>query len=617
MSEELDLDSIREHMANDCLSHILDCQEHNIVMHFVINSFAGSGKSTSIMKAIDKAGYTWLYLAPTHRVIDENLEYSRLRDYDFIHLKGKNQEGVCLADDYRELLNKGVSITPFCETRCIYRHNGCPYYETKEEIESFPQSWAGVHAHFPTYLQTFFFGTEYDKKLMYHYYDVIIIDEFPFQVLFNQEVVNREDIDNLRDVVNMMEETTERDFVMEFLNELTLATSEIGIRYSKIEELIDKYQRLQLHDFQEEYNTLLLRLISNKVIDYPPKNLIFNISLIYSDKPTRDKLKWMIYKQKWDGWSRPGIYITTSNVKYFKNIPIPIIALDATADIKAWNALLNDNCKQEKIDIIYKNMYQLRSKGRYPVSTWITIEDNKKKLSDSGIRLCNLIIEICKRKNNAVLICSNKRIKRMISQYLSKNYDRSNYEFAIYYDLRGRNEYYEKCDTCIIAHEPNIPPLQLDIMENVIGWDRELLRNLMTYSEILQAIGRIRQNILVTPNGRIRENIEIYVLPGTLEEDKKVVEEAKIIPYNNMYVGELNSLKRSIEKIIKKMGTTTISKLSDVTGKLCSKRTLRKELMRLWKEDKISDYKRSIKWCCPDEEDDKTQFRREFKDLII
>jgi len=158
------LDSVREIIANRSVEHIRECDIEKIIQYLVIQSFTGSGKSVSVMKAIDEAGYTWMYFAPFHDIIKENLEYSKLRNYDFIHMKGKDQEGVCFADEYKEYLKMGVSITPFCETRCTYRHEGCPYYETKDLIESFPLSWAGVHSHIPTYLQTFLFNKKYEQR---------------------------------------------------------------------------------------------------------------------------------------------------------------------------------------------------------------------------------------------------------------------------------------------------------------------------------------------------------------------------------------------------------------------------------------------------------------------
>lgn len=613
--QKLTLDKIRKHISNDCLEHVLDCQMFGRVTYLVIASFPGSGKTTSILKAIDEAGYTWLYFAPFHDVIMENLEYSKLREYEYIHFMGKNQDGMCLVPDYIELMDNDVNITPFCETRCVLKNSGCPYYETKTKIESYPYCWAGVHSHIPTYLQTFLYQIKYDDERMFKHYDVLIIDEFPFQVLFNQVVVNDDEINKVRDVIHHMPETPEKLFVKDFLDYLILSTQNISIDYSGLVNLISSNRSLDFSTFLKEYDTTILRLISNKIINKPPENLAFNISLIHEENPDFKKLKWMVLRHKWDGWSKPGVYVTTSNIDYFRNFPIPVIALDATADISAWNTLLNGPCSYEKIDIKYKKTYQLKSSGRYPVSTWIDIENNVKKLSSSGERLCELIMQVCSRKKNAVLVCSNKRIREVIEGYMEKNYNKKNYEFAIYYNLRSRNSYYETCDTCILAHEPNIPPLQLEIMENVIGWDRNLLRDLMTTSEMLQAIGRIRQNILVTPEGRVREDVEIYILPGALEDKDKLIEEAKIVPYRNIYVGDLKTMRKVLKDMIRKLGKTDLRQLKQLTSKICSVSYLKKELINLFKDGHISNFRRNIEWIYDDAKKKEVEYERSFTQL--
>lgn len=554
------------------------------------------------MKTIDEAGYTWIYFAPFHDIIKENLEYSKLRNYEFVHLKGKEQEGVCFVKEYREYVAQGINITPFCESRCPYRYEGCNYYETKDMIESYPLSWAGVHAHIPTYLQSFFFTKKYADRLMYNHYDVIIIDEFPFSTLFNQVIINKGDVDELRNVISYIKTDTDEKFVMSaILDELMLTTKNIDINYSRIKNVINDNRGLDFQIFMEEYDGTLLSLISHKVINKPPKNLVFNLATIYKKNPTFNKLKWNIYKHNYDGWNKTGTYITTSNIEYFQNLPIPIIALDATADINAWNTLMNDKCRHMKIDMTYKNLYQMRSNGRYPVSTWITVEDNKKKISETGKKLCDLIIKICKRKKYAVLLCSNKRIQRTIQHYMKKKYRKKNYQFAIFYNLRSRNEFYQKCDTCIITHEPNVPPLQFDILSNIIGWDNKLLRELMTTSEIKQGIGRIRQNIFITPSGRKRENIETFMLPGVIREDQKILDEAKLISYDDMYVGRLLSVRDYLMKILKKTNLTTLDTLSDITKDVCSYNILKSEVKRMWKDGYISNYKNSIQWVWDEE----------------
>ena len=94
----LDILNIRELIANRVITFLEMCERANQVRNIVFQTFPGSGKTTTIMKAIDDSSYTWIYLSPFHEIILENLEFSHIKNYDFIWLKGKEQDGVCLSD---------------------------------------------------------------------------------------------------------------------------------------------------------------------------------------------------------------------------------------------------------------------------------------------------------------------------------------------------------------------------------------------------------------------------------------------------------------------------------------------------------------------------------------
>lgn len=590
--------NIRESIAEEAVEHITNCRRNDYVRHLIIKSFPGSGKTVSIMKAIDEAHFNWMYFAPFHDIIIENLTFSQLRNYNFIHLKGRKQPGVCLVSQYRELAEKGLNIDPFCRTRCKFKQDGCPYFETRRRIESLPQPWAGVHSHIPTYLQSYLFQTKYKNKLMYDHFDLIIIDEFPFQVLYDQVICNRNDIDKLRDVINQIErDSDEKQFIQQFLDELTLAYGSIRINYTKLKSFLDNHRGLNFDQFLTDYDSTLLSLVSSELIREPPKKILYQIAQIYNKNPSSEKLKWNVHKHKWDGWQPSGLYLTTSNINRFRHLGIPIIALDATAKIEAWNQLLNSNCRSKTIDISYKNIYQLHTSARYPARSWIAREGNTYELSQTGIRLAELIKQICNRKTNSVLLCSNKKVKQVLENYLREHYDRDNYTFANYYNLRSRNSFYEECDTCIITHEPNIPPLQMNIISNITGWDVELLRDLMTTSEVFQAIGRIRQNIKIIPHIREREEIEIYIIPGANNLTKnKLLEEVKLVSYPRMVDGNLMDIQEELKQRIKKLDKSSFKDLWEGCKDFITKKSLKKNLKRLYLDGFITNYRNSIEW---------------------
>ena len=105
----------------------------------------GSGKTTNAMKVLADSGYLWIYLAPFHHVIDENLAQSPFQKYEYIHLKSRGK--LCMIQSFRELAERNIDIRPICEHRCPYKDTDCPYYQTKRELFRKPQNWAGVHHH--------------------------------------------------------------------------------------------------------------------------------------------------------------------------------------------------------------------------------------------------------------------------------------------------------------------------------------------------------------------------------------------------------------------------------------------------------------------------------------
>lgn len=561
MASELTIESIRKRIADESVQFVRRCElskEPNSA--FVFRTFPGSGKTTSVMKAIADEGYNWIYLSPFHDIIVENLKYSDHYEYNFTHLKGKNQEGMCLAKDYKEYAKQGFNITPFCEGKCPLKENGCPYYDIRNKIESEAPCWAGVHAHIPTYLQSFLFEKKYNRQKMYKSYDVIIIDEFPFQVLYNQAIVRGKDISELNSIIDEMDEDTkEKQFIRKFLEILwsSLISKDKEIEHARLSGLIKTNRGLDLKKFYNRYEETLLDLVSNDKIKEVPKSFLFNIIKIHEENPNFLRIKWMIYKNTKGMMYQRGIYLTVSNVKYFRNFQMPIIVLDATADVNVWKALLgkNINVNRLDIDIEYKNLYQLKTDAHYPASTWTKIKDNKVSMSKSGERLMKLIVYILKTKKKCVLLCSNKKVWNLIEGYLKGNHsDINNYRFANYYNLRSRNDFYEDCDTCILTHEPNIPQLQIEIIGNSIDWDEDLLHDLMTRCEMRQAMGRIRQNILETPHGRDRvkrgrksdEKIEIYVLPGAIEQRNKIDEKAMLVEYEMLLGGYKSPIPNKI-----------------------------------------------------------------------
>lgn len=516
----MNLKQVRSHIGEECLDFVR-YRDGNLVY----NTFPSSGKTTTVLKTIYEAvdGFLWMYFSPTHRVIEENIELSTVIDFHgFIHLESR--EKLCLSKEYRQLAKEHINIVPFCENFCSLRDDKCPYYQNLRTIREMPICIAGVHAHIPTLMQSLLYE-KWDNRCLFNYYDVIVIDEFPLSSIYNQIQISKQDIDYARDILEMTTISTNESHVLRLmLEQLSLATGTIGIKYARILQAL-KIRGLNFDTFREQYDSELLRLITKKIIRNPPKEIFHYLIQIYNKRPTPQELKWLICKTEDSQWHRGLIHLTVSNLDCFRNLPIKVIALDGTADVQTWKNILGNNCTSITYDIEYKNTYQLMG-ARNPTST--IIQNNK--LTSSGLKLARLLASICRYKEGKVIVCCTKRIQQRLKIFL-KSEGITNYVFATFFNLRSRNEYYEKADTCVIFHEPNIPPFQSEILKNVLGWDEAIIIKVHREDEMKQGIGRTRQNIPITPRGRKRARREIFIFPSNAF--KRLVPEARFMLYDD------------------------------------------------------------------------------------
>jgi len=542
----MEISDVRNYIAQECLQFVRYGKGN-----LIFNTFTGSGKTTTILKTLYESedGFTWMYFAPYHKVIEENIELSSVIDfYNLVHLQARKH--VCLSKEFRTLAENKINIAPFCENFCTKRDDGCPYYENLRILREMPTCFAGVHSHIPTLLQTLLYE-KWSNKCLFNYYDVIIIDEFPLSTIYNQISITKRDIDYCRDVLELTQiQSNESAVLMMMLDQLSLATDAIEINYEKIYHIVEGIRGLNFDKFKEQYDIEILNLIRKKRILSPPQEILHYLSEIHKVKPSVEKLRWMIYKTKNNQWHRGMIHLTISNLPSFLSLPIKVIALDGTADLETWKNVLGDDCTSISFDIEYKNTYQLIG-ARNPVSTII----KNGKLSGSGKRLFDLLATICENKEGKVLICCTKRVQTLLAKEFKKRYI-DNYVFATYFNLRSRNSYYEECDTCVVFHEPNIPPFQVEIIRELLRWPEDVVIKVHREDEMKQGIGRERQNIPITPRGRKRGLREIYIFSST--GYNRLVPEAKYMISNDMYAYIKGGKKRLF-----------FEKLREILGKYC------------------------------------------------
>ena len=66
----------------------------------IMRIFTGGGKTTKTLKEMDE-NCRWIYCAPFHKNIKENITDSHFRTYDFLHLKSRSK--LCINPDAKIL----------------------------------------------------------------------------------------------------------------------------------------------------------------------------------------------------------------------------------------------------------------------------------------------------------------------------------------------------------------------------------------------------------------------------------------------------------------------------------------------------------------------------------
>lgn len=477
----------------------------------------GSGKTTNVLHSIDELysfdRENWIYLAPYHTNILENLKMSPFRRYEYLHLQSRAR--VCIMPQWRAIADR-LNIRPICENRCPLREDGCPYYEARDTLFRNPQNWAGVHSHIPTFLKDFlcesYVKTEEEKTPMGDHYGVLIIDENPINVLFLNQKGNSEQIGRLREtIINLRVDHEDYDRVIDFLNFLII--SYIGDRDLDYDELWDKFNVVEWFEFYEQYQIQLLEEVvnNNMTVASAPRNYIEWFSRI-QNYGNRNKIERMIVKKNESGYTAKHYYFMCYDEGVLMDLPVKIIALDATARVEIWESIIGEEASVFDKTKGYNNMYQLID-GEYPLSSWI--KPHSFEIRETGYRLCTLIDLIAKEKKNDVLIICNRALKH----HIQRATEADNLIFGYYYYLRSRNDFYHTADTIILACQPNIPEFQIECFSELSNWGKDIWRGVFTDEEMIQAVGRIRESIGVVPeNNRVREKREIYIFPSYRHE---------------------------------------------------------------------------------------------------
>ena len=480
----MDINKVRTDIADESLDFTINRRN---IKALIIKTFTGSGKTTSVLNAIDKVGLRWIYVAPFHKVIEKNVKRSPIRHFDFLHLEGK--EKCCLRKDLEHLIASGVSIDGFCDkNECNFREKVCPYYINKHEAYTELPNLAVTHAHIQTFLPKFL-ETKFGDHQIKDFYDIMIIDENPISCFLQQKQLTISELNYIREVFILC---GMKDELIQFMD----CIINHDIDYDRIIAL--NLNQLNAIRTNKKFCKEVAILFRDEVIETVPTNIIPTIFEIVSRVETKNIEDMLFYRDK------------TLHMVYFVpdalDLGLRIIGLDGTANDMVWEAMLGTSnfCTFER-DHTYKHVYQLCG-GRYSIGIW---KDNVHVQK----MLCGLIDKIAARKKRGVLVLGTKWSNRTVAKLCKA----TNLHYATFYNLRSFNDYYKLCDTLILPIEVNPPQESLESYIALSDWSEELWRKIMREEEMLQGIGRIRQNIKYISDMNIKREdpIEIFIFPST------------------------------------------------------------------------------------------------------
>ena len=517
--------------------------------------FTGGGKTTKTLMELDKT-LRWIYCAPFHKNIKENVTDSPYRTFDFLHLKSRSK--LCTNPDAQLMFKMNYDIRGMCEKcvdklSCVYEKNLAKAYKDRPNL-------AITHGHLQTWLPNFL-NKEVAGEAVGEDYDVLIVDENPIKTFMCSEVVQRSDLFLIYSIAKQAKCTDDLCRFIELIMERTIDYGELSSLTLNRGKLIENIKKFGSKTFE------LWKLGSIRRI---PKNIINHIYKINSYFDTKSVEKMVM------GWKHT-VKLSYFNPEIISKLHIKkIIALDGTATREVWEKMLGTTPDMMVAGVNYERAYQLK-KWRYPISSW-TGYKTAGGVNKTPERLCKLMTKIARRKKRNTLIVCTKKIQTIIESKMNvkrkkkdKVLGKNKIEFANYYALRGLNDYYKKCDTIILAHEPNPPQIEIETYTELSGWSEEIWRTVYREEEMQQAVGRIRENIK-TLNGKLREMIEVFILPNTgVEEfESSLIPDAEVLTYTELdkYLDERFSYKkmRNSQKKIMECLPSSVSELIITTG---------------------------------------------------
>jgi hypothetical protein len=454
----------------------------------VLALYAGSGKSTTVWDVLMEMKPRFIYLPPRHNVIEDMCEFDPrctivldgddVRTGSVPHVysktyKKKSGQYVCQVLNEREdlagLVAAGkITSDYFCNKDCVH-YVECSVNQAQWASEK--TSWCGVHAHMINYLENHFEKVGRDK------YNVVVIDENPFNTMYQDRDFSLDELDVIKDFVDDKEIAKVISSAKHmFINEPT-EPNIISFSTKKFLKNYNETIRVAVEEGRQipSYNNVS---IIAKVTELVSKGRLF--SELSMPSKVFDK----------------GKNVTKVKIGYYdkdmlNRIGIPIIALDATGIGSTWHRIADQyeivGGKPYIEEWRHSNIVKIIGSGNFYHTSW-----NHFKPDNIAFTAMKLMSGNTDKK---VIVCCSKAIMKIIKDN-TPGID--NIKYAHFMSLTSDNSFWKDANVLVIAGRPTLPPSQRAGIIKISGLTEDDIDYIKTESEIVQGIGRLRQNLEYT-----------------------------------------------------------------------------------------------------------------------
>ena len=471
---------IQDAMARTNKNHILP-----------ILQFPGAGKTTKIRDWLEKLGPTYFYMSPRHNIIEEDFVakgtivphlLSRSRFVDPEHTtpfctKARKDKRV-LAMMQADVFYIGQSMCEECEHMAE-----CDYWKTRYLIENDFVSWMGVHAHINSFLPGHL--EKHPAK-----YDLAVIDENPYFSLFAKY-----DIRHPTEIINFDSIITYN----ELGNSEAVRNALVGLRELLRGKEVKKYwnaaaeaaKKEDMVAFRHEYFSKLPA--SKREINKIPRMDFVNVLTGILEKcKTPESIMRRVVLNDFEG---SKVSLIDYQPEGLRAMNIPIILLDATARVPIIESIFGAGYHVDEPlnkSWRYRNVTHLNGGSEFYWKNWQKILAGYFAEPETPLAL-RILKKIALNSPRGVLMIGQKKIKKGVETYLT-NEGITNVRFLWPYGLTSDNQYWEQCDAIVILNKPMPPNVTMEAYADLSNLSPKQINYMFVESEIMQAIGRIRQS---------------------------------------------------------------------------------------------------------------------------